>query len=184
MITSDGESVMDTVRQIEIFASPWKHIGLGLLGIGMTALAAVIAIPLLPNFEPGSFDQFIGYIGTLFFGACTALIFWRAFSSQGPVVTIAPEGIRDTRVAAEIIPWTAIDGISVWGMQGQKFVILSVDPAVEQRLTLTRTVRWSRGANAALGADGLSIAAQGLKTSHRELLDTILAYHDANGDGQ
>jgi hypothetical protein len=80
-------------------------------------------------------------------------------SVSGPVVTVTPEGIRDTRVAAEVIPWSAITGISTWQYRGQKIMVLAVDPATESGLTLTRIARWSRGANRALGADGLCIAA-------------------------
>ena len=172
----------NTAERIEIHASPWKHIVLVVLGIGMTATSAAVAVPLLPNVPPGSFGQFIGYIGTVFFGVCTVLIVWRAFSQHGPVVTIAPEGLRDIRIAAEFIPWNAIRSISVWSMNGQKSIILSVDPSVEEGLTLTRVVRWTRKANAALGADGLAMTAQGLKLGHSDLLDTILRYHDAHSD--
>ena len=69
--------------------------------------------------------------------------------------------------------------ISTWGIQGQKIMVLAIDPAVESRLTTTPIARWSRGANRALGADGLCITAQGLKIDYKSLLQTSMAYAEA-----
>lgn len=166
--------MIDTQQTLNIDASPWKHILVGALGIGMAVVAGFLAFS--GSAEPGSLAEFIGYVGLVFFGVLTALIFWRALTSNGPVVTIAPEGIRDMRVAAEFIPWTAIHDISTWALNGQKVMVLAVAPEVEKQLTLTRIARWTRSANAALKADGLCITAQGLKISHNELLEAAIAY--------
>jgi hypothetical protein len=61
----------------------------------------------------------------------------------------------------------------------QKIIVLVVEPATEASLALTPIVRWTRDANRALGADGLCIAAQGLKIDHDTLLATITAYAQA-----
>lgn len=163
----------------EIYGSPMKYIGLAVLGIVMTAGSAALAFRWFGDPAPGSFEQFIGYVGLVFFGLCTVLIVWRVLTSQGPVVTITPDGIRDTRVAAELIPWTAINNISTWTHSGQKIMVLAVDPEVESQLTLTRIAKWTRGANAALGADGLCVTAQGLKNDYDSLLHTAETFAKA-----
>jgi hypothetical protein len=129
-----------------------------------------------PTFRRAGFVEFCGYAGTVFFGAVTALLLWSAFTTYGPAVTITREGIRDGRLAAELIPWSAVNDIAIWENRGQRVMVLAVDPTVEAGLNLTRAARWTRGANRALGADGLCVTAQGLKIGFDELLATSLAY--------
>jgi hypothetical protein len=100
------------------------------------------------------------------------LSLWRAFTTHGPVVTITPDGIRDVRVAAGLIPWSAVNDITVAEQNGQRWMMLDVDPAVVDELNLTRIVRWTRP----LRGDGLFVTAQGLKIRFDELLETSLAY--------
>jgi hypothetical protein len=169
----------DTTRTIEIAGSPGKMIILVGIGVLMTAASAAIAFRLIPDLDPDVVMVFIGYVGVLFFGLCTIIIAWRLLSTRGPVVTITPEGIRDTRVAAELVPWSGIKGMSTWEYAGQKVLVLAVEPAVERKLTLTMIARWSRRPNRALGADGLCVTAQGLKTDYETLFRTCVDYAEA-----
>lgn len=167
---------IDTGGALEIEASAVRMLGLSVLGLVMTALSAVLALHVVPGVARGGLVEFCGWAGMVFFAACSAGILWRTLTAHGPVVTITPEGIRDTRVAAELIPWRAVDSIKVWESQGQRVLVLAVDPTVEQSLTLTRIARWSRGANRCLGADGLCITAQGLKLGFDDLLQASLSH--------
>jgi hypothetical protein len=170
---------IDTSRTLEIAGSRAKLAGLFALGILMTGLSAAIALRWLPDITAGSLEQSVGWLGVLFFGLGTCMGLWRLLSARAPVLTITPEGIRDTRVAAEFLPWTAIQGISTWQMAGQSVMVLAVDPTVESRLSLTALARWSRGANRSLGADGLCITAQGLQIDYDSLFATAVAYVEA-----
>ena len=161
---------------VEIKQSPLRMLGLIAIGIVLTALCVGIAFHLFPDLHASLYQEFMAYVGVVFFGLCTIIGLWRLLSVSGPVVTITPGGIRDTRVAAEVIPWSAITGISTWQYRGQKIMVLAVDPATESGLTLTRIARWSRGANRALGADGLCIAATGLSIKYDGLLQACMAH--------
>src|SRR6266849_9357311 len=57
--------------------------------------------------RPGSFREFIAYIGFAFFGLLTGISFWRFVTTKGPVVTLSRSGITDVRIANEEIPWSA-----------------------------------------------------------------------------
>jgi hypothetical protein len=85
------------------------------------------------------------------------------------------EGLIDRRVAADLIPWRAIQAIDVWEYPSQKAIVLKLDPAVEKSLNLRPMTKWSRGPNRALGADGLCIASMGLSVGHDQLLHEIRA---------
>ncbi len=161
---------MSKSNTLDIKASPRKLVVLGLGGIAMTALSAVIALSLLPGETPSLFDRVLMGFGTLFFAFCTVVAFWRLATERGAVVTLAPEGIRDTRIAAETIPWSAVRGVSTWSAFGQRVMVLDVDPETEKRLHLSAIARGTRSANKALGADGLCVTAQGLDAAYDEVL--------------
>jgi hypothetical protein len=163
---------------IEIEGSPAKLLGLVGLGVIMTTASGAIVLGFIPNVE-GSFVEFIGWVGLLFFGACMLIGLWRLFTFSKTVVTLLPEGLLDTRVAQRPIPWSAMEDIGVWSSNGQKIIVIAVPLEVEQGLGLTRMVKMTRSANAKLGADGLCIASTGLKIAHDKLLGEIIARVDA-----
>src|ERR1700741_4167469 len=102
----------DTSRALIVEGSPKKLLGLVSLGVLMTALSIMLAVR--PDARIADFDRIWGYLGAAFFGLCTGIGLWRLFTAPRAVITISPEGIRDTRVAVELIPWSAITGISTW----------------------------------------------------------------------
>jgi hypothetical protein len=172
---------IDTTRRIEIAASPLKLIVLIAGAVAFVALCGFILVTGLHGKYLPVVAQFTGWFGGAFFGLCAIVGILRLFQAGDPVVTLAPEGIRDTRIAAEFVPWSAIRGVSTWEFRRQKVMVLAVDPAVEHTLTLTRAARWSRSANRALGADGLCVVATGLKTDYDTLLATSTAFARAHG---
>jgi hypothetical protein len=165
---------IDTSRRLEFHGSRGKLLGLALLGAGMTALSLwIVAGGLAPA---GSLAELAGYAGALFFGAATLVGCYRLATANRVMLTIAPEGIRDVRVADAFIPWTSVRSLSTWSMQGQQVLVVEVDPETEKNLPLTRLARWSRGANKSLGADGLCISPAGLGLSYDELLGLATQY--------
>jgi hypothetical protein len=159
---------------LEIKQSPSKMTRIG--AIGIVATAGCVAVALDVDTGPGGYAGFILYAGAVFFALVSIMAFWRLFALRGAVVTITPEGIRDIRVAAELIPWRAVTGVSTFQYRNSKAVLLAVDPAVESRLTLTRMTRWSRGLNRLLGADGLCIMPTGLEIGFDDLLQACNQY--------
>ena len=168
----------DTSRIIEIESSPAKHLLLTLVGLLMTALGALLAFGIIP--DTGPYGKMIGWVAFVIFALCTVVIVWRLFTQRGPVITISPQGIRDARIAAAIVPWRAITNISTWEYRGQRAMVVAVDPAVEKTLGLSRLTAWSRDANRSLGLDGLPFSASGLKIDFDTLLATSVAYWQAH----
>jgi hypothetical protein len=154
---------------IGIEGSPARLLLLAGLGVLMTGISAVVGFELFADMQVSSISQAICMFGTAFFALCTLIALWRLVFTRGPVISISPQGIRDRRVAADVIPWSAIRKISTWEYTGQRILVLNVDPAVERTLRLSAIAKWTRSANRALGADGLCLTAQGLKIGYDEL---------------
>jgi len=138
-------------------------------GIGLGIMVMFAAGPAA---TPNVFVQVFGYAGIACCGLYTVVTVWRLLTVRGPVVTITTDGIRDIRIAAEFIPWTAIRKIHTDDDPESTAVVtvLVIDPVVERRLTLTTKARWSLAVRRRLGEDGLRITATGLKIGYDALL--------------
>jgi hypothetical protein len=166
----------DTNHTLAIKGSPWAMTKFALMGLALTAVSATMVFTLPGASQPGAFHMFIGSIGLIFFGLCTLILLWRMLTSRGAVVTLAPQGIRDTRVAADFIPWPAIRNIGTWESFDQRVMVLTLDPAVEKDLRLTLTARLTRSPNRSLGINGLCVTAHGLRIDYDDLIATTRAY--------
>ena len=166
---------MDASGTIEIEVSRWRMALLLAGAVVMSALAGSIAFQVLPVDHLTTMQRAAAIIGVPFFGLCAVIAGWRLAALRGPVVTLSPDGFRDVRVASETIPWPAVERVSTWQANNQRAMILAITPEVERRLSLTPIARWTRGANRRLGADGLAIAATGLKVRYDDLLAATTA---------
>lgn len=163
----------DAAGDLKIGYSFNRSLFLLAVSMAMTGLSALCGLQLVPS---GAIAQAFGLVGLGFFGFCTLMIARRFVFGGRAVVTITPEGIRDRRVAAEIIPWTDIRGIATWTQEGVTVLVLDVGEAVESRLTLTKAATWSRDFNRQVGADGLCIATTGLALPHSDILAIATVY--------
>ena len=111
----------DPSGTLEIGYSIPKMLALIAGGLVMTAASAAVALRFIPDTGWGPLAPVIGYVGTAFFGLCTALFLWRLLTGRGPVVSMTPEGIRDIRVAKEVIPWRSICKLSRYEILGNEF---------------------------------------------------------------
>lgn len=170
---------IDTSGTIEIGNAPAR---LALYLAGALAFVA-IGLWIIRQTAPtsGTADMImlvIGWFSVVFFGWIALIAAQRMIWTRTPVITISPEGIRDIRVSPDLIPWTAIRSITTWQLQGTAIMVLGLASGEEEKLRLSAITRMTRRANAALGADGLSIATQGTKISHDRLMDITIAYAD------
>jgi hypothetical protein len=156
---------------MEVKGSPAKLIGLLAIGALLTVASAALAFRRLPA-TPRSVVW--GWVGLAFFGLCTAICLWRLRTAGRTIVTVTPRGIKDVRLTADVVPWSAVRDISTAVVRSQEFIVLAVDPSFEQRLALTLIAKWTRGPNRALGIDGLCVSAIGLKIDHDALFESML----------
>jgi hypothetical protein len=167
---------IDTSRTMEIQSSPLRLLLIGVGGLAMAALSLGMAREYAGT---GSFRELVGWVGAVFFGIVFVFAIWRGARATGPVVTLSPQGFRDTRISSEVIPWTLVQRISTWQYRGTKIIVIKVPDNVWQDFPLSRIARWSRSANVSLGADGLAIATVELKVKFDELMEMMTAYAQA-----
>lgn len=168
------------IRQTYAFhQAVWKAVLLVLGAAAFVAVSVLMVLGVIDGVRFGMRAETIGWIGLAVFGPFLLIALWRLIFMRGPVLTISPKGLRDVRIAADVIPWAAIERVSVWQAHKQKFLVLGVAPAVEDRIGLTRMARWTRRANRSLGADGLCIGPQGLPLSFDDLGRLVAAHLDA-----
>ena len=168
----------DTGRTVEIRASPLRLFLLGCGGLAAGVLSYWIARTYAGT---GSFREFIGWVGVVFCGLVVLVALWRALRMREPMLILSPEGFRDTRISSQFIPWPMVENLSIWRYRNTKIVVVKVPDSVWRDFPLSRMARWSRSANASLGADGLAIATVELRTTSDELLATMKAYTAAHG---
>jgi hypothetical protein len=167
----NSRNSIPTTGTVEIEYSRAKLFGLA--AIGLLFVAAGAAMVLFPG---PRFQVFIGYFAAAFFGLGAIKAVWSLLCSSGPIITITPEGIRDTRIASKFIPWSGIARISTWSYRGNKALVLMLKPGVNEEVALTWLARLTRIPNYLVGVDGFAIMATGLKTDYQTLLQTILSY--------
>jgi hypothetical protein len=171
-------TVIDTKQTYAFGQSPWK-MALVVLGcIGFVVASVLMIVGVIDGRRFGLDASTVGWIGAVVFGAFLLLALWRLIDTRGPVVTISPRGLHDTRISEKMIPWDAVLGVSIWQMSNQKIIVVAVTPDAEQSIGLTRMAKWTRGANKSLGADGLCIN-PGIKAKPDDLLRLIIAYGEA-----
>jgi hypothetical protein len=183
-----GESMatpsFDPYKTVHINTSPLKMFFIVLGGLALTA-ASVWMTQLTEGSSRHSVEwlHFWGYVGAILFGGLSLLLIWRLLTQRGPTITLSPKGVLDTRVSKDLIPWRAIQSVGTWTYSGNSMLVLSLYPGEEDKLRLSRIAQWTRSANAALGADGLILNAQGTKISHDNLADAVHRYLAVHGRG-
>lgn len=158
--------------EVALQASPWRTLLLVAGSVGFTLLGAAMALGWFDGIEPWSKGWLAGWAGLVFFPLCGVLGLKQLFTG-GPIVTVGPRGVRDTRISPDWIPWGAIAGISETSSKGSHFLMVRLDPQFEATMQLTPLARMTRQGNTALGYRGYGITAAGLKGGFKALKRAI-----------
>lgn len=124
--------------------------------------------------------------GVAFCGAFAILFIYMAIVKSGKVAfTVGPDGILDTRISKDVIPWSSIEAISTWrnpqlpkNMQGgERVVLLQLKPGQEARLPIAQFARTARTADRSItGSDGFQIRTGGTDIGYKRLLEVSQSY--------
>ena len=157
--------------EVAFEASAVRTLALVAGSVAFTLLGAAMAFGYF-GVEPWSKGWLAGWVCLIFFPLCGVLGLVQAVTRDA-VVTVGPQGVRDTRISPDWIPWAAITGLSAASIKGTHFLMLQVDQAFEATMPLTRLASWTRPANAALGYHGYGINGAGLRGGFEPLKRAI-----------
>lgn len=136
--------------------SRWRLILLLLAGVGFVVLSVWLAGLLGDPPKPGK--EWAGWLGILFFSACTPVIAMRLFDNDDQV-RIDQRGIHSKQWSADTIPWSEITDVTVWQFRRERLIVLHLqDPA---RFPATTMMGKLAGANRAMTGGDISISLAG-----------------------
>jgi hypothetical protein len=114
--------------------------------------------------------QAIGWVSIIFFGLGAILIARRLFEANVEI-RIDANGIYWRRRSSQVIPWNAIDRITIREVRGQRFACLFLrDPRAFPSDGLTSMLA---GANKAFGFGDVALGMAGTDRSFDELISAI-----------
>ncbi len=151
---------------------------LALIFLGSLVLAA-LAVWVARNAEIDPFRRLVGWLGALFFLLCAMISVLRSFNR--PVVTVSSDGIQDTRISPQFIPWTAVESISTRQVRDVKFTVLKLSAAAYANLQLSSLTKITSRANQAFGMDGVHIGTVELPVKFDEFHSTVTSFARTRG---
>jgi hypothetical protein len=111
----------DTTRTIEFEGSAEKYFMLVFCAVLMVVVAIAIALPASPGLHDSFVIRLVFYSIAAIFLLCAAAAMRQIPKVRGTVLTISLQGIRDTRIAPETIPWSAIGPVGLKASYGEMF---------------------------------------------------------------
>jgi hypothetical protein len=125
-------------------------------------------------------------MGAAFCGVLLIYLVYLAIAKSGKVAfTVGPDGVLDTRVSEQIIPWSAIEAVSTWrdpslpekADPDERAVLLKLKAGEIARLNMTGIARLARAADRNVtGFDGFQIRTGGTDVDHGRLLEVMESY--------
>ncbi len=140
-----------------------------LLGTGWSAVMASGLI------DGSSSTRVIGGVLFVALGLLTIAGLYMALTQRGVLVTLSPEGIRDIRLAPEVIPWSQVHGlrsmdVRVFGFAATRYIAVDINRDFVQRLALRRGARVTDDTAAPPGSVTLDLQTFALSMPHDEVV--------------
>jgi hypothetical protein len=169
----------------------WATIRSALLAV---LLAFLCVFGFILGMGPGS-GPLIGFLllGVFFvigLGLNTLMLAWRLLTVSGPVITLSMQGMRDTRISTDFIPWNAItwtlEAPVISGRPTRKPTILTmvIDETIDKQLEKTQKGGLEEIFSRFKGLKGYEFTSRGLKMELEELLEHICAFSKAANVGE
>ncbi|MBZ9771156.1 STM3941 family protein [Mesorhizobium sp. CO1-1-8] len=177
-----GEVKIDVTQIVEFSRSPLRLTGLVILGAFTCTVSFLFAWPMLAFVSAGSFNQFLGWMGVLLFGAHFLHFLWALISPNQTVVIIAPAGFKDRRIAPEFIAWTSIEKLSAYDYRGYKMsFVIGISEVERRKLSTTLKARWDRINTHLAGLSGLWVVTNDLDVHFGDIFRLVTEYTKAYG---
>ena len=164
-------------NETDVFELKYDSWRIFLLAAGSFVFALIATwLIITGQLAPGSFKEVAAWGGVPFFVLC-GLVWLRRLFDRGVVVSVSSDGIMDTRISANMIPWASVRSISIAEIKRQRFAMLDLSPEFERAMNKTRVAAMSKPTNAAMGFSGFAFSATGLDGSLDDFLAAIQRFH-------
>ncbi|MEN2399293.1 STM3941 family protein [Flavobacterium sp. MC2016-06] len=160
------------MTEIKLYKSNWK-------GIKLIALAlpfVIIGIWMISKEQKGTFDFYMGWFITSFFGLGIPLGIFALFDKRAQII-INEIGIFDRTLKQGIIKWEQIIEVYPIDIHNQKFISIVVDETFEFK---KRRYKWAEKLNEFVGAQKLNLNLSQIKTDEIKL--SVLINKIANSE--
>jgi hypothetical protein len=163
---------LESIPVVSFKRSLGKTLWLIVISIAMTGACAAIAFRLIPRVAPGSFAEFAGYLGMLFFSLATGGWIIRLFQAK-EILQISIAGIRDSRISSEAIAWAEISDVRIKTAYKQKLLSLHLRPEAASKLRPPVLTSLMAKFNLVGGRRGWDVSMTGLNGSFDDLLAAV-----------
>jgi hypothetical protein len=152
--------------------------------LGILAATACGAAMASGRFDGSLTTRVIGAVLLVAFGLLALAVAYMALTQRGPLVNLSRDGIRDVRIAPEIIPWSEVRGlrsvdVRVFGFWATRYIALDVGRDFRQQLSIKRGARVSEDAAAPPDSVTIDLQTFALTMQHDELLSLATALREA-----
>lgn len=159
--------------EVNITRSPKKLARLFWINTLMLVLGAWLVSDFAPDIRNA---EFLGWVSILLFGATEICIVRFFIRRRDVIVSITRAGIRDIRISPDVIPWSAIEDISIVRAQRTKSLVLKLDVHWTEKMTRTPVQKLRRLFGRAAGIDGVTINSGTLKIEFMALFGFVGSY--------
>jgi len=160
---------------VELRQVGWHAARYALLSALMTAVCVAIVIG---PFGGGLLGVVVGLPGALFFGAGTVALL-RRWLGSGPTVYAGPDGVRDRRLAEDLIPWSTIQAMEFIDVHDPNAVVVSLSLQPEAADALRRgplqQMQWGKDPDTGLAS--ATVADDGLRGDVPAFTDLLKRHH-------
>ncbi|MCP9765280.1 STM3941 family protein [Lacihabitans soyangensis] len=153
------------MTEIKLYKTNWK--GLKLIGLAIPFVA--VGIFAIRTEQFGTFDNFMGWVATFFFGLGIPIGIFQVFDKR-PQIIINENGIWDRTSKQEEIKWEQIKKAYQINISGQKFISISTDDSFVFK---TKQYKWAISLSKAVGAQKLNLHLNQINIDEKKLTEFI-----------
>ena len=153
------------MTEIKLYKSNWKGIKL----IALTLPFFIIGIWMISKEQNGTFDYYMGWFITSFFGLGIPLGIFTLFDKRAQII-INEIGIFDRTLKQGIIKWEQIIEAYPIDIHDQKFISIVVDETFEFK---KRQYKWAEKLNELVGAQKLNLNLSQIEIDENKLSELI-----------
>ena len=150
------------MSEIKLYKSSWKAIRL----LALSILFVILGIWTIKTERMWTFDYFMGWVISCFFGLSASIGFFHFFDKR-PQIIINEHGIWDRTTNQDEIRWEQIKRAYSVNIYGQKFISLNVDNSFVFK---QKEYKWAAKIRTKIKAQRLNVSLGQIKIDEKQFI--------------